>query len=69
MSDTDALTLTRDEIKRITGYSQPKRQVQWFTERGYRAVLNARNACIVFRADIENRQPERPKLRLLHAAA
>lgn len=60
-----ALSVT--EVLEITGYSQPKRQAKWFTDRGYRATINARNECIVFRADLENRAPDRPKVRLLHA--
>ena len=62
------VVLTAEEVSHITGYAQPKRQARWFADRGYRATINARNECIVFRADLENRAPERPKVRLLHAA-
>lgn len=63
-----SVILSVAEVVQITGYQQASRQLKWFSERGYRASLNARNECVVFRSDLETRAPDRPKVRLLQPA-
>jgi hypothetical protein len=63
-----SVIIPADEVRQITGYVQPKRQVAWFAAHGYRATLNARNECIVFRSDLETPKQERPQVKLRHAA-
>lgn len=65
---TVSMQLSDQEVEAITGYKRPADQCRWLSTHGIRATLNARNRCIVFRSDIENRQPDRPKVKPLRIA-
>lgn len=63
-----SVILSAAEVVAITGYQQAKRQARWFAAHGFKATINARNECIVFRTDLEERKVDRPKVRMLHVA-
>lgn len=71
----DTLTLTPDELRQITGYTMPARQLQALHAAGYwRARRNVLGTIILTRAHYDavergedtrpGKQPTRPKLRL-----
>lgn len=55
MDASETMFLTREEITELTDRKQPRAQIRWLTERGYRFEIGASGCPKVLRSVIEAR--------------
>jgi len=51
----DAMFLSLEELKQLTGYIRPTAQIRWLTERGYKYDVRADGAPVVLTDEIGKR--------------